>query len=73
MEDVIVAIFDTAQRAYDGLNDLDRLGSDGVIELYAFHGRMQESGGVVFPDGEAGFRTQAASSTDHISHRSNLN
>jgi hypothetical protein len=73
MEDIIVLVFDTGQRAYEGLNDLNRLGSDGVIELYAFHGRMQESGGVVFPDVEAEFRAQAASSTDHISQRSNLN
>ena len=52
MEDILVVVFDTAQSAYEGLNHLNRLGSDGVIELYAFHGRMQESSGVVFPDGE---------------------
>ena len=35
MEDILVVVFDTAQTAYEGLNYLNQLDSDGVIDLYA--------------------------------------
>jgi hypothetical protein len=49
MEDILVVVFDTAQRAYEGLNALNRLDSDGVSSfMYSMDAQMQELGGVVF-------------------------
>jgi uncharacterized membrane protein len=54
MEDILVVVFDTAQRAYEGLNYLNQLDSDGVIDLYAGSVIEKEADGKVSEQGRQG-------------------
>jgi uncharacterized membrane protein len=54
MEDIIVVVFDTAQRAYEGLNYLNQLDSDGVIDLYAGSIIEKDTDGKVCEQGRQG-------------------
>jgi len=54
MEDILVVVFDNAQTAYEGLNYLNQLDSDGVIDLYAGSVIEKDADGNINEQGQQG-------------------
>ena len=54
MEDILVVVFDNAQRAYEGLNYLNQLDSDGIIDLYAGSVIEKNADGNISEQGQQG-------------------
>jgi len=54
MEDILVVVFDNAQTAYEGLNYLNQLDSDGVIDLYAGSVIEKNANGNINEQGQQG-------------------
>ena len=64
MDDILVVVFDSERTAYEGLNYLNRLHCDGVVDLYAGSVVEREADGRVTEKGRQGnfaFHTIAGS------------
>ena len=64
MENILVVVFDDEGKAYEGLNYLNQLDRDGVIDVYAGSVIEKEAGGRVTEQGRQGnfaFHTIAGS------------